>query len=53
MTQTQKIRLFLLLEASTFLAAALIHSGIVVDGYEHREAGVAESVIGVVLLAGL
>lgn len=47
------IRLFLLFEAATFVAAAQVHYGILIHGYEHQEAGVAESVIAVVLLAGL
>jgi hypothetical protein len=49
----QRIRAFLLLEAAAFVAAALAHSGVLVDGYEHREARVAESVIALVLLGGL
>ena len=48
-----RIRLFLGLEAAVFIAAALIHFGIVMDGYNDREAGIAESVIAIVLLAGL
>jgi hypothetical protein len=50
---TQAIRLFLLFEAATFVAAALVHFGVLIDGYEHQKAGVAESVIAVVLLTGL
>ena len=49
---THQIRLFLLAEAAAFLAAALTHLGVLVRGYEHREAATAESVIGAVLLAG-
>lgn len=49
----QTIQLFLLCEAVTFLAAALVHFGVLAAGYEHREAGIAETVIGTVLLAGL
>jgi hypothetical protein len=45
-------RLFVLLEAAAFIGAALTHFGILVDGYKHRQAGTAESVIGIVLLAG-
>jgi hypothetical protein len=45
-------RLFLLLEAAAFIAASLTHFGILVDGYKHRQAGTAESLIGIVLLAG-
>jgi hypothetical protein len=42
----------MLLESVTFLAAAAIHAGLLVDGYEHREARIAETIIAVVLLAG-
>jgi hypothetical protein len=47
------LRALLLFEAATFVAAALIHFGALVEGYGHREAGTAEAVIAVVLLAGL
>jgi hypothetical protein len=50
---TQAIRLFMLFEAAAFIAAALTHAGLLVDGYEHREARIAESVIAAVLLVGL
>ncbi|MGH7230519.1 MAG: hypothetical protein ACREJU_04075 [Nitrospiraceae bacterium] len=30
--------------------AALVHSGVLIDGYQHREARIAESVIASVLL---
>jgi hypothetical protein len=49
---SQTIRRFLLLEGISFVIAGLFHSGALVDGYEHREAAVAESVIAVVLLVG-
>lgn len=49
----QRIRAFLLIEATAFAAAALVHSGVLVQGYEHRQARIAESVIAVVLLGGL
>jgi peptidoglycan/LPS O-acetylase OafA/YrhL len=48
-----RVRLLMLFEAATFAAAAAIHFGALVDGYGHRDAGTAESVIAVVLLAGL
>jgi hypothetical protein len=51
-TKTQWIRVFLVFEASTFVVAALVHFGVLVAGYEHRAAGVGETVIAVVLLAG-
>ena len=50
---TQTIRFFLLVEAATFIIAALIHMGFFVTGYEHRQARVAESVIAGVLFGGL
>jgi hypothetical protein len=50
---TQRIRLFLLVEAAAFIAAASIHFRVLVSGYEHQKAGIAESVIAVVLLVGL
>lgn len=49
----QKIRLFLLIQAASFLAAAMIHFGVWIEGHEHQKAGVAETVIAVVLLIGL
>jgi hypothetical protein len=30
------IRLFMLYEAATFIAASLIHSGVLIAGYEHH-----------------
>ena len=50
---TRAIRLFVLIEGAAFLAAALTHFGVLIGGYEHQMAGRAESVIGIVLLAGL
>ncbi len=46
------IRLFLLAEGVSFAAASAIHSGVLVTGYEHRRAAIAEGVIGAVLLLG-
>jgi hypothetical protein len=48
-----KIRALLLFAAATFVAAAAIHFGALLDGYGHRKAGIAETVIAVVLFAGL
>ena len=48
-----RIRLFLALESAIFIVAALIHFEVILDGYPDREAGTAESIIAVVLLAGL
>jgi hypothetical protein len=47
------IRIFLLVQGAAFVAAALTHFGVLTSGYEHDKAGTAESVIGIVLLAGL
>jgi hypothetical protein len=48
----RKIRLILLFEAAAFFAASLVHSGVLIHGYEHEGARVAEGVIGAVLLLG-
>ncbi len=53
MIRIRTVRLFLLFEAATFAAASLVHAGVPVTGYEHRQARVAELVIAIVLLAGL
>jgi hypothetical protein len=50
---TRTIRLFLLLEGASFFLAALVHFGVIAAGYEDGAAGIAESVIGGVLLLGL
>src|SRR6266567_7782291 len=49
----RSLRVLLVLEAATFVTAALIHFGNLVDGYRHQAAGTGESVVAVVLLAGL
>jgi hypothetical protein len=48
----QRVRLLLLVESIAFLTAATIHFGML-SGASHREAGVAETAIGAVLLGGL
>lgn len=50
---TGTIRRFLALEAIAFVIAALAHAGVLLSGYAHRQARIAESVIAAVLLAGL
>lgn len=50
---TNTIRLFMLLEAATFAIAALIHSGVLITGYAHQQAAIAEGVITLVLLVGV
>ena len=47
------IRLFLLLEATSFVLAGLVHFGVLAHGYEHGSAAIAESIIGAVLLVAL
>jgi hypothetical protein len=53
MSPAKWIRIFLIVEAAAFLAAASIHLGLLPVGYEHSKAGIAETVIAVVLLLGL
>ncbi len=48
-----RVRVFLGTEAFAFASAALVHGGVVLDGYRHREAWIAESVIAGVLALGL
>lgn len=48
-----KLRLFLAAELALFALASFTHRGMLVDGYEHQKAAVAEAVIGAVLAAGL
>jgi hypothetical protein len=50
---TRRLRTFLLVEAVAFVAAALVHFGVLVHGYEHAEARTAESTIASVLVVGL
>jgi hypothetical protein len=47
------VRTFLGGEAIAFAIAALVHAGVVIGGYQHREARIAESVIAGVLTLGL
>jgi len=47
------VRRSLALEALLFLIAAAIHSGYLVPGYAHRAARIAESILGLALVAGL
>ena len=44
---------FLMLEATTFAVAAAVHFEFLLDGYGHLYAAAAETVIALVLLAGL
>lgn len=47
------IRLLLFGEAVVFLIAAFVHAGMWIDGYRHREARIAESVLAGALYLGL
>lgn len=47
------IRIFLIVQIALFASAALTHFGILISGHQHPQARIAETVIGVVLLAGL
>jgi hypothetical protein len=46
-------RVFLGVEALVFAFAALFHGGVLAEGYEHREARIAEGLIAVALTFGL
>ena len=47
------LKLFMLLEAASFTAASLIHSGVFIAGYAHPEARVGEGIIATLLFIGL
>lgn len=49
----KRIQLFLAGEVVIFAVAALVHSGVLLNGYEHAKAATAESVIAAVLAIGL
>src|SRR4051812_10463343 len=53
LAMTNRIRLFVLVECLAFTAAALVHFGVLIDGYEHSRARIAESIIAFALFAGL
>jgi hypothetical protein len=46
------VRTLLVLEAAVFGLAVLVHTGVLIGGYEHIEAATAEGVIGLVLFVG-
>lgn len=48
-----RLRTLLLVEAIAFALAAMVHFGVLVHGYEHDKARIAESIIALALLAGL
>lgn len=47
------VRYLLAIEAAVFLVAALVHFEVLFAGYGHRRAGIAETVLALVLLAAL
>jgi hypothetical protein len=49
----RSIPTLLFVEAVVFAVAALVHFGVLVDGYQHAQARLAESLISVTLLGGL
>lgn len=49
----RSIRLFMGVEALVFSFAVLVHAGVLVAGYVHSAARIAETVIAGVLVAGL
>ncbi|WP_248909937.1 hypothetical protein [Halocatena marina] len=52
-SRKRTMRALLGVEGISFVLAAIIHAGMLVQGYAHREAMIAESVIGAVLLVGV
>jgi heme A synthase len=53
MSRIGTVRALLLLQIAIFVFAASMHFGLIFEGYRHRTAGTAESLIAIVLLAGL
>jgi hypothetical protein len=49
----RRTKLLLAVQAVLFAAASLVHAGVLVSGYEHSRAAIAEGVIALVLFAGL
>lgn len=49
----RSIRFFMLAEAILFIAASLVHRGLLLAGYEHGRARIAETVLASVLILGL
>lgn len=47
------VRLLIALAAVSLVVASLIHFGFLIEGYDHRQAAVAEMVIGGAMLLGL
>jgi membrane-associated HD superfamily phosphohydrolase len=49
----KRVRAFLGIEALAFWMASLVHAGFLLRGYQHRQAMIAEGVIGAGLALGL
>lgn len=49
----KQLQWLIFIEATTFVIAAFIHAGILITGYEHQKACIAETVIATVLIGGL
>jgi hypothetical protein len=49
----ERVRAFLGIEALAFYVASFVHSGLLLRGYQHAQAMIAEGVIGTVLALGL
>lgn len=49
----ERVRIFLAVEALAFWMASAVHAGFLLQGHAHRQAMIAEGVIGVVLAMGL
>jgi hypothetical protein len=47
------IRIFILVAAVSLIVASLIHLEVLMEGYRHQEAGIAEAVIAAGMLIGL
>jgi energy-converting hydrogenase Eha subunit B len=47
-----RVNVLVAIQAVTFAIASMIHAGVLVQGYEHRQASIAEGVIAGVLAVG-
>jgi len=50
---TRSLLAFLITEVAAFTGASLTHAGVLIGGYEHSEAAIAEAVIAAVLFSAL
>jgi hypothetical protein len=49
----RRLLAFLIIEVAAFAGASLTHFGVLIDGYEHTEAAIAEAVISTVLASAI